>query len=322
MKMLLDSNVWRYIVNENAQGDLERTSRECGVEVVVVPALIFEARDFKDDTLRKSLLRVLTNPGWTRLMPDAFLEAEEIKSVVRRFRPEWLVSQPDLTEVNALKWDWERADGGFWSRAQDDSPLPETDERYRSDQEHALARIEAVEIRKRVFESKQTLPEISLLQAYGVPPDGVVGSDGEPVEYWRVPSLFHICAELAVYASPYREWLDSEVDIESINALPASLTKLWYYEIAPSDAPRQWLRGAFEFLQAFHKVTPGSPVDSLLSAHLLDVDIAVSADRNFVRFAEKCRTDAPFHIARSCLVSGGAAAIPELMAMLEKQASC
>lgn len=318
MKVLLDSNVWRYVANENAGAALEQCAFTSDTQLVVVPALVFEARELKDEPLRKALLKLLAHPAWTRLMPEAFLEAQEIKTAFRHFRPEWLIPSPDLTEVNALELDWRRNDGGFWSRAYDDIAPPVTNESLRGQREHDLARQESQEIRKRVLQRKQTLGSISLREAYGVPLSAPPGWQGQPVEYWRVPSLYHIQIELAVYASPYREWLDSEIDVAAIAASSDSLTKLWYYEITPNDAPRQWVRGAFELLQAFHKVTSGNPADSQLSSHLLDVDVLVSADRNFVRFAEKCRADAPFTLAQARLVAGGVNAVSELLALMAR----
>lgn len=316
MKVLLDSNVWRYVADHGDGNELANCSAEFGTEIVVAPALVFEARALKDDAMRKKILELLGLPSWRRLMPEAFLEAEEIKNIVRRLRPEWLVPHPDLSEVNRLRLDWERADGGFWSNARDDTAPPLTDESLRGDQEHALARQESGNIRQRTLGRNQTLPVMSLVNIYGVPPVNVPGWQGEPVEYWRVPSLYHIQNELSIYTSPYREWLDSEIDVAAIAAEPESLTRLWYYEIAPVDARRQWIRGGYEFLQAFHKVTPGNPADSQLSSHLVDVDAIVSADRNFVRFAQKCFDDSPFPLAQPYLIPGGSNAVGDLFALL------
>ncbi|MFO0574305.1 MAG: hypothetical protein U1A78_09915 [Polyangia bacterium] len=317
MKVLLDSNVWRYVADQDAGSNLVTRAAEQGVEIVVVPALVFEARELKNDPLRRKLLGLLAHGSWKRLMPETYLEAEEIKAIVRRLRPEWVVKNPDLTEVNNLRLDWERKEGGFWSRARDDASERETDVSLRIDLEHTLARQESQAIRQRIVERKQTLPrEVNLQEILGVPPTAIPGWLGLPVEYWRVPSLFHLQKELALYASPLREWFDSEVDVAAIGRAPESLTQLWYYEITPADAPRQWTRGAFEFLQAFHKVTPGTPVDSQLSSHLVDVDKVVSADRNFVRFAQKCREDAPFPLAQPFLISGGTRAVENLLMLL------
>lgn len=321
MKVLLDSNVWRYIADYGDVDKLVQVTEECRVEIVVAPALVFEAMNLEDEATRRKILRLLAHPRWTRLMPEAFLEAEEIKSIIRRLRPSWLLPAPNLTEVAQLRYDWERPEGGFWSNAGEDVAPPQTDESQRSERELALARQESYEIRKRMTEQKRALPETSLGDIYHQPSDSLPGWRGQPIEYWRVPSLNVIRNELAIYTSPYREWLDSEIDVAAIESEPESLTQLWFYEISPADAPRQWTRGAFECLQAFHKVTNGTPVDSQLSSHLVDVDAVVSADRNFVQFAQKCRTDAPFELAQPRLISGGSGAVADLLAVLHDLSS-
>lgn len=316
MKVMLDSNVWRYIADRNAYDSLAQCVSNNDVEIVVAPALVFEVRGLLDEPVRKGILRLLSLPDWTRLMPEVFLEAEEIKAAIRRFRPEWLIANPDMTEVERLKLDWSRSTGGFWSRAEADVAPPVTDESVRGDEEHRLARLESREIRERVLSRSETLPNINLRDVGGQPPVETPGWRGAPVAYWRVPSLYHIQAELSIYTSPYREWIDSEVDVTAILRMPDKLTELWYYQISATDMPRQWLRGAFEFLQAYHKVTPGNPIDSQLSSHLVDVDAIISADRNFLRFAELCERDAPFAVAKSYRVSGGVAGVDELLALL------
>lgn len=316
MRALLDSNVWRYVADHGNLLDIEEACEASGFKIVVAPALVFEARRLRDDVTRKKILALLAHPKWTRLMPEAFLEAEEFKAIVRRRRPNWLIAKPELAEVTQLRRDWEGADAGFWLRAQSDTEPPATDEILRGETEHELAVQESAEIRRRVHASQKKIPAASIRQIGGVPPKDTPGWDGTPVEYWRVPSLYHLRSELAVYSSPYREWIDSEVDVTAIEQDPTSLTELWFREIDAVDARRQWLRGAFEYLQAFFKVTTGTPVDSQLSSHLVDVDLVVSADRNFVRFAQKCFDDAPFAVAKAVSISGGAQGVTELLKLL------
>ena len=90
---------------------------------------------------------------------------------------------------------------------------PVTDESVRGGEEHRLARLESREIRERVLSRSETLPNINLCDVGGQPPVETPGWRGAPVAYWRVPSLNHIQAELSIYTSPYREWIDSEVDV-------------------------------------------------------------------------------------------------------------
>lgn len=316
MKVLLDSNVWRYLVDQNASAALEKCITESDIQIVVTPSLVFETFELLNEPLRKSILKLQALPSWTRLMPDTFLEMEEIKASIRRYRPEWIVNNPDMTEVNQLLRDWTASDSGFWARAGDDIAPPTTDESIRQDRELHLTRLESQEIRAKLLSRGQTLPKVSLCDVYGIPPASIPGWLGAPVEYWRVPSLHVIWNELQIYASPYREWIDTEVDINAIFESQDKFTEMWYYQISAQDAPRQWLRGSFEYLQAYHKVTSGNPVDSQLASNLIDVDLIVSADRNFITFVEKCKKDAPFFVADPYRIAGGTNGVKDLLVKL------
>ena len=57
--------------------------------------------------------------------------------------------------------------------------------------------------------------------------------------------------------------LDSEIDVPAMLSSTESMNRLWLHELDPAAVPRQWLRGSFEFLQAWHKVTTGTPGDWL-----------------------------------------------------------
>jgi hypothetical protein len=213
--------------------------------------------------------------------------------------------------------DWDNINNGFWFRAANDISPPVTNVSLRCELEHELAKKESKEIRGRMITAKKVLPStLHLLGVMGVPDFNLASYQGVPVEYWRIPSLYHFQVEFGIYASPYREWLDSEIDVLKIQASPESLIELWYYETCPEDLPRQWIRGAFEFLQSYHKVTSGTPIDSQLSSHLIDVNVVMSADRNFIKFTEKCRMDAPFSIAQEHLVPGGSDGVVEVLKYL------
>lgn len=306
MKIFLDTNVWRYIADADAFNTLETISSDNGIKVVVAPALVNEVRQFKDDSLRKKILKMITSPSMVRLMPEAYLEAEDIKRVVEKYREEWLIQDPDSSEVNLLIDDWKSFDDGYWTNAANDISPPATNESQRGELEHKLAQQESKEIRKCMFDKKSVLPaSLDLKNVYYPKRSDQHGIPEELIEYWRIPSLYHFKAELEIYASPYREWLDYAIDVSKVQANSDSLTDLWLREISSDELPRQWLRGAFECMQSFHKITSGTPGDSQLSSHLIDVDVFMSADRNFIRFTEQCRKDAPFSIAQEYLISGG-----------------
>lgn len=315
--VLLDTNVWRYIADANCERDVARASIRNRLRILIAPAVVFETQDMQDKATRSKILKIITNPLWGRLMPETYSESEEIKSEIRRLRPNWLNSVPSLSEKNRLKHNWSRRKGGFWDGVRDEIEPPVTDESIRSNQEQQLARDESAEIRQRTSKLPQKAAITPLQYVDGLPEPGTLGWDGSPVEYWRVPSLTCLQRELLVYASPYREWLDGEVDIGTILANTESFNKLWLHELDSKAVPRQWLRGAFEFLQAWHRVTPGTPVDAQLATHLVEADHFISADKNFVRFAQRCQEEAPFSVATAHLISGGDKGVGELLHLLE-----
>ncbi|MFT5716340.1 MAG: hypothetical protein ACI9T7_000515 [Oleiphilaceae bacterium] len=313
MKVFLDTNIWRYIADADAFNTLETTASDNGIELVVAPALVHEVSQFRDDTLRKKILKMVASSSMVRLMPETYLEAEDIKKVFEKYRRDWLIQAPDCSEIDILIDDWKNLESGFWTNAVNDTSTPVTDESQRGEMEHELAQQESKDIRRRMIDDKSVLPaSLDLKKVYFPLAVEQPESNRVLVEYWRVPSLYIFKTEFEVYTSPYREWLDYFIDVSKVEAQPDSLTELWYSEISSNELPRQWLRGAFEYLQSFHKITSGTPGDSQLSSHLIDVDVVMSADRNFIRFTKQCRKDAPFTIAQEYLISAGADGVEEV----------
>lgn len=316
MRIFLDTNAWSYIADHDAGEDLARASRASATKIAVSPGVVDEVRRLPLADVRKRVLTLLAEHQWTRLLPEAFSECNELKAEIRRLRPAWVIPAPKLSEINRLRYDWVRKKGGFWDRAGGCVRERETDESVRADRELRLAREESYQIRRRFSAVKKPGGETHLQYVAGMPSNGTPGWTGKPVEYWRVPSLHFFSSELLVYTSPAREWLDSEIDMGAMFVDAASMNRLWLHEMSPVAVPRQWLRGAFEFLQAWHKITDGTPGDSRLATHLVEVDHFISADKNFVRFAERCRAEAPFPTAIATRIHGGREGVDEILRLI------
>jgi hypothetical protein len=93
--VLLDSNVWRYVVYNRSQGALLQAARHGAYDVQIAPVVLYEALRLKDASLRAALVRLMTNPRFHRLMPEAYSESVEILHQIKRVRPEWLRDEPD-----------------------------------------------------------------------------------------------------------------------------------------------------------------------------------------------------------------------------------
>lgn len=99
-----------------------------------------------------------------------------------------------------------------------------------------------------------------------------------------------------------------------------SMNRLWFHELDARNVPRQWMRGAFEFLAAWHKVTSGTPGDCTLATYLPEADTVVSADKNFITFANRCNAEAPFKTATGVRVQGGEAGVRDLLELIRGRA--
>lgn len=299
MRFFLDTNIWSYIASEGAGSDLAKSARIAGNEIVISPAVVDEVQQMSDVEGRRRLIKLVTGKDWTRLMPEVFSECAEVKSEIIRLRPEWRITEPNMKEYNRLRYDWVRPKKGFWDRARRGVETSVTNESFRRDKEERLAEEESFVIRERLKEVKKPGGETYLQYVGHTPNTGTPGWSGKPVHYWRMPSLHMFKSELQVYESAISEWLDSEINVRAMLTSPESMNRLWLHELDPALVPRQWLRGSFEFLQAWHKVTTGTPGDARLATHLVDADVIISADKNFVHFSERCREEAPFKIGKT-----------------------
>lgn len=311
MRVLLDSNVWRYLVDASAIPALRQAAARSKHSIVMAPAVLFEAAHAKDETIRNALLDAMTDRCWKRLMPEAYSEAEEFKCEVRRLRPNWLRSRPDLNRFKRIRQDWCRSRGGLWDRIKPDALLLQELEVQTGFLQRA--RIQSRELRENALSMPPKWQTLPLLSYFGSLPQPRLGWDGEPFEPWRFDGYNVLLVALGTYGHPTFDWIEGEIDIDGLVNSPESHLHFWLREVDILRMPRHWLRWAFEFLQRQYRVTEGTPVDCQLGAYLVDVDLMLSADKTLVRIAEKCRHDAPFAVAESRVVPGGSSAVEAVL---------
>ena len=112
-RALLDTNIWRYVVDNNSRGALLHIARNGAYNVQIAPGVLYETLRLKDSALRSTLVHLMTNVRFHRLMPEAYSESMEILREIERVRPDWLRKTPDLRFFNRLKKDWSRKTGDF-----------------------------------------------------------------------------------------------------------------------------------------------------------------------------------------------------------------
>lgn len=108
MNLLLDTNAWSYVAQEEALPELLRVSVKRKARLLIAPASVTEARAVKDPSRRKAVLAVMTDPRLTRLMPETFLESRDIKETLLAARPAWANPKPDASDFLRNRHYWRR----------------------------------------------------------------------------------------------------------------------------------------------------------------------------------------------------------------------
>jgi len=63
IRVLLDANVWRYIVDESAAAVVERDSNRRGIDLLVAPSVVLEGLRTSNARLRRQLAELVTRPA-------------------------------------------------------------------------------------------------------------------------------------------------------------------------------------------------------------------------------------------------------------------
>lgn len=315
MKILLDTNVWRYLVDSGQQDSLYGHAKRFDVEVAISPNILIETMRLGNLELRRKIIELQTRDCWLRLMPDAYLECVEMKEEMLRCRPHWALIKKDTARFRKLRYDWIRSKGGFWHKA-----------RINTESVAAAYASQDRAILEKAREQAKTTRDAVLKKGHAILGSGplaeIDGSwtlkDGQRVktDFWRVYCSGAWETMLAL-DSVWRQWLSCDLDINLLFTLFAEeYIDFWANEIQSSSVPRAWIRAAMFVLQSERKITDGTPTDAAIAVHLPDVDLIVSADKNFVSMANRCNVESPTKIGSAFLVQGGDTGIQQLFELI------
>ena len=246
-------------------------------------------------------MKAITRSCWKRSMTEVYLEASELREAMVRLRPHWMLRHPNLESYHALESDWRHS---WWTRARKDV-------RAESRRISALggarldrARLETRDKQQSYRETRTTFDDIDLDGQRVTFTREIPGWGGEPFEPWRANGLQIWWEQLnsKLPNSPYRDWLGPWISVGIVSGNFASWVHLWLYELDAASMPMHWTRWAMDEVQATRKWTDGSPVDNQISAYLVHCDHFVSADKAFVKCADKVRRHSPVKLAVGHLI--------------------
>jgi hypothetical protein len=305
LRVLVDTNVWRYVIDLQSLETINRAARDGRGQIVACPAVLYEMLRLEDDALRRRLVKAICRTRWVRSMPEAFEESADLQAEITRLRPEWILAKPDLPTFNSLYNDWHGSRGVWWrarvdpARAAAVLSASEGDRLVRS-------RKEAKDLRAQIGQITN-FEKVPLDRWTTIFPLNPGGWDGDPVETWRASTMrYHIDAVLRPGSSQSpaaREWLEPWIDLSKMKRDLPSVTRLFLYETDSSRMPRSWLRWALQTLQATRKTSPGTPVDNQIGSYLVEADTFVTADKVFAAIVQRVADEAVVPVASPVLVS-------------------
>lgn len=298
MRLLLDTNVWQYVVSCDQVNALRRAAKENGWDVTVAPSVVYEVLRTGDPARRGSTMEAITRQSWRRLMPEVFLQSLDVVASLRRRRPDWVRPAPDYASFHRERSDW-IGSGGFWGRARTTSATTADVLRALEGDWFDVARADAAR-RRQEFAA---IPFDKLaLTGWTIDVPGRRGP--RKVEPWRVETSDTWWRALNGGAQrAYLDWCEPFLALDVIRAERDSWEQLWFDEVDVTEVPREWLRWGTHWLQGTRKVTPGTPGDNQLAAYLVDAHAFLTADRTFVEIVERLRADAEFTIAQPVRVA-------------------
>jgi hypothetical protein len=313
MRILLDTNVWRYLIDSGRYDQLYRLANQTRIEISVAPGVIIETLRIQNDTnLRNNLIEAQTRPCWHRLMPDAYLECEQFKEQLLLHLPRYFKAKKDLDRLRQLRFNWLRKKGGWWDYVR--ANPGRASERYFAQDNTKLE-----DVRKTSRESRKKVAESGDNRLGNKAIGDVEGSWGNSklgvqikLDGWRVFGEATWKHELAK-PTVWREWTECEVNIDYLLGYgTGDFRYFWMHTAEEQLLSRTWVRYAAYLIQSERKVTSGNPTDAQLATHFVDVDFVLSGDKNFISMANKIQDEAPFRSAHGLLLEGGQHGVEQL----------
>jgi hypothetical protein len=313
-RLALDSNVWRYLVDAEMVAELRRVSKEWRVEIVMLPAVLYETLRMHRGPVRDRVLDAQTRQIWSRAMPEAYSEAEELRRAIAKLRPHWLAATPDLRRWHELRADW-AADGrsGTWSRAR---KAPDIMSRLIGDGQIPGARAEARAARDAMAILGLSFAALKVEAFESWFEEPIEGWNGNHFQTWRAEGLNVWLPVIAGQTGGYADWLLPWIQPKQILKDFSSWVRFWTEDVQESELPRQWIRSAMRIAASTRKVSDGAPVDIQISTYLYDCDVFCTSDRVFADCLAKVRSQAPRPVAETWLLPAGPTGVEALLASI------
>lgn len=333
--VLLDTNVWAYVADQDSGDALARLARLHGVDIAVAPGVAYEVLRVTDPDVMRKQTRLLVRPEWRRLMPEAYSESRDVLAEIRRLRPDWAADVPDNAFLTKLKRDWvSRSSDAFWGRLRDDPAAVALDQVIGGEGRHVADLIHENNqaLRHAAIRAGWAWHDFDLMDVWFLEGDvhfwsagsedmavvaGVPGAPAEPIAAWRQESHANWTRWLVSEqrSGPW-DWIGPQLS-SSWPPAPQEWAAFWL-EVQADRVPREVTRWAVARLQALRKTTRSTQFDNQVASYLADADHVVTADRAFADVIEVALRHLPFLHFGVHRIPGGPTAVGSLLDLLAR----
>ena len=293
-RFLIDTNVWRYIVDNKAQGQFIKFAKSPKIIVQIAPSCLYEVMRMRKSKLRSEQIALMTNKNLTRLMPEAYPESTEVLMEIARCRPHWLKRDPNLIEFTKLyKW-WSRKSGGRWSKIAKNLNLEAKnlkilESNYLNESRETYKKLRQETLKNGPSHNTRPLDEYVVRV-----PKLMAKSKYTHTGEWRAESFKLYTNVLLSGKTALAEWMEPFIDRYKVFSQFDEWTQFWAIDASVHNLPREWLRWAHLKAQSFRKPTRGSPGDNQLFSYILETDFLITSDKVFIDLLNEIKPQVPF----------------------------
>jgi hypothetical protein len=323
-KILLDTNVWRYIHDANIAADIFSAIRNSRKEILVAPSVLFETARMKDIAVRNGILRLMTDARLKRLMPEAFSVCNELHKEMNRLHPEWTLAKCDMPIYMRNRHDWKRKKGGVWDRFRltTNAAVDNLMQMEGSSHHEVINEIESV--RNQLKGQAVSINSLDIEKFT----TRIISDDIHPDYFnkdypdWRIKAFSHTTLSLLRNGRhPYKDWLKERLSPQVVSFQCAPWIAFFLEEMKLENVPRLWVAGAYEVLQPYQKITSGTACDTQLSHYLIDADIFITADKRLFELSMKIKASSKIQLPIPILIHAGGKGMDALLQLLTKTPS-
>ncbi|MHB0911819.1 MAG: hypothetical protein ACYC2Y_00050 [Armatimonadota bacterium] len=280
MKIIyFDTNVYRFIASCDEVKPVREFLENEGSRILASASNLFETYRIPNREERhKQLLALRELSDSFEQRPQSWYHAKEVRAEVRRCRPSWLRKSPDKRGLKKIT-EFIHAHKQRWDEELNEQRL----NAYKRDFEVGVNRLrESQQFARTNLRKDGAMVQLVVKDSSKSP----LASRNIPWNAkmaWRIHCLstwYAAIAEKSPESRDYADWLLPYLT-EGAFQNTKSYIDFWLRDASAENVPKNCLIGLVSYYQTEHKLNHGNAVDQIHSSHFLDVDIFVTADRQF-----------------------------------------